>query len=101
MPSSGCARVGTCDFDRRLTFRYPDPMSVKEIETAIQELGFEQKLALMESIWTDLSRNESEIPLPAWHKDVLDERQRLLDRGESVPMSLEDAVVAVRQRIRA
>ena len=73
-------------------------MSVKEIEDAIHELGVEQKLGLMETIWADLTWREDIYPSPAWHKDVLDERQRRLDRGESVPMNLEDTITEVRRR---
>ena len=75
-------------------------MSVKEIEDAIHELGVEQKLGLMEAIWADLTWREDRYPSPAWHKDVLDERQRRLDRGESVPISLEDTIAEIRQRTR-
>ena len=73
-------------------------MSVKEIEAAIHELGVEQKIGLMEAIWADLTRNEDEYPSPVWHRKVLDERQHRLDRGESIPMSLEDSIAAVRRR---
>ena len=74
-------------------------MSVKEIEAAIHELGVEQKLGLMEAIWADLTRDEDKVPIPPWHLEVLEERQRRWDRGECVLLDLDDAIAEVRRRI--
>ncbi len=49
----------------------------------IRRLPLHDKLLVMEALWDDLSRNVREVEVPQWHKDVLDERERLLDAGEA------------------
>ena len=49
----------------------------------IQRLPLHDKLLVMEALWDDLSRNTQEVEVPQWHKDVLDERERLLNAGEA------------------
>lgn len=48
-----------------------------------------EKLELMEAIWADLDKEE--IPSPAWHGDVLREREERLRRGEEKPIAWETA----------
>jgi len=49
----------------------------------IDQMTVEEKLRAMEELWQSLSRREEDVPVPQWHKDVLDERQRLIDSGEA------------------
>ncbi len=49
----------------------------------LNEMTLEDKLQAMEAIWEDLSRNSDAVPSPAWHGEVLRERQRQLDAGET------------------
>ena len=49
----------------------------------IRRLSLHDKLLVMETLWDDLSRNTREIEVPQWHKDVLDERERLFNAGEA------------------
>ncbi|MGC2626609.1 MAG: addiction module protein [Candidatus Udaeobacter sp.] len=50
----------------------------------------EEKLRAMEAIWRSLSKHEDQVPVPHWHKQVLDERQRQIDAGEARFVSLEE-----------
>ena len=43
----------------------------------------EEKLRVMETLWDDLCRHEEHVPVPDWHKQLLDERQRRIDAGEA------------------
>jgi hypothetical protein len=58
-----------------------------------------KKLAAMEALWNDLCRDESQIPVPDWHKQILDERQRQIDSGEARFIDWETAKARIRQRI--
>ena len=49
----------------------------------IRRLPLQDKLLVMEALWDDLSRHSREVEVPQWHKDVLDERERLLNAGEA------------------
>jgi hypothetical protein len=42
-----------------------------------------EKLRAMEELWDDLRARAEDVPVPQWHKDLLDERQRLIETGEA------------------
>lgn len=37
----------------------------------------------MEELWDDLRLRADAVPVPQWHKDLLDERERLIETGEA------------------
>ena len=45
-------------------------------------MSTEEKLQAMEALWADLSRNPEQFESPAWHKQVLEEREQRLESGE-------------------
>jgi hypothetical protein len=57
----------------------------------IRQLPLREKLRLMEAIWDDISREEQELEVPQWHKEILDERERLLAEGKAQFMDWEEA----------
>jgi Putative addiction module component len=64
----------------------------------LDQMSTEEKLAALEAIWGDLSRNEQQLPVPDWHKQVLDQRQRQIDRGEATFIDWEEAKRRIRER---
>lgn len=52
------------------------------ISLPLEQMTVEEKLQVMEAIWEDLSRNAQDLPPPAWHGEVLAQRQAALDAGE-------------------
>jgi hypothetical protein len=42
-----------------------------------------EKLLAMEALWDDLCRRETDLPMLQWHKDLLDERERLVQTGQA------------------
>ena len=42
-----------------------------------------EKLRIMEELWDDLRARAEGVPMPQWPKDLLDERQRLIETGEA------------------
>jgi hypothetical protein len=57
----------------------------------IRQLPLREKLRLMEVIWDDISREEQELEVPQWHKEILDERERLLADGKAQFQDWEEA----------
>ena len=57
----------------------------------IHQLPLREKLRVMEAIGEDLSREEQNLEVPQWHKEVLDERERLLAEGKAQFVDWEDA----------
>jgi hypothetical protein len=49
----------------------------------LERMTLEEKLRAMEALWEDLCRQEQSVPMPQWHKDVLDERERLVRQGKA------------------
>ena len=54
-----------------------------DTEALIDSLTVEQKLSLMERLWSDLETCPSEIPAPEWHGDVLARRLESLKDGKT------------------
>jgi len=49
----------------------------------------------MERLWVDLSRQPQDVPSPAWHGVVLDERREAVRQGRTTFVAWEEA----RQRL--
>ena len=64
----------------------------------LDQMTVEEKLRAMEAIWRSLSKLEDQVPVPDWHKQVLDERQRQIDAGDATFVSLEEMKERVRKR---
>jgi len=66
-------------------------------EFQIDQMTVEEKLRMMEALWDDLCRHDA-VPIPQWHKDILDERRRLIDEGKAEFVDWETAKRQIRQR---
>ena len=64
----------------------------------LQQMSTPDKLRLMEDLWTDLSGKE--VTSPAWHGDVLAERDRLIESGEEKFVDWETAKRQLRQELQ-
>jgi hypothetical protein len=67
-------------------------------ELQIDQMTLEEKLRAMEALWDDLCRHDA-VPVPQWHKDVLDERQRLIDEGKAEFIDWETAKKQIAEQI--
>jgi putative addiction module component (TIGR02574 family) len=74
-------------------------MSVQTIP-AIDDMTPVQKVELMEELWKSMSRNPEDIQSPAWHGEVLKEREEALKNGTDSFISLEEAEAYIRKRTR-
>jgi Putative addiction module component len=63
----------------------------------IQQMPRLEKLKLMETLWTELSRDEAEVESPAWHADALRETVERVARGEEKILDWEQAKVNLRK----
>jgi putative addiction module component (TIGR02574 family) len=45
----------------------------------IQQLPLGEKLQIMEAIWEDLRLNAEQVPVPKWHKGLLDARREAVE----------------------
>lgn len=63
----------------------------------IHQMPFREKLLVMEAIWDDISREEQNLEVPQWHKEILDERDRLVAEGKTQFLEWEDAKRQIRE----
>ena len=70
------------------------------ITLPLAEMTTAEKLDVMEALWTDLSREEGNLPSPDWHRDVLDQREARRQSGEEAPIEWEAAKRELRSRIQ-
>jgi len=65
----------------------------------IHQLPFREKVLIMEAIWDDLSREEQNLEVPQWHKDMLDERERLISEGKGNFIDWEQAKQEIKRAV--
>ena len=52
----------------------------------------------MEALWDELCRREEEVPVPDWHKQLLDERQQQIEEGKAKFIDWETAKERIAKR---
>ena len=67
-----------------------------DFDIPLDEMTTEDKLAAMERLWEDLSRNPESIPSSQWHGDVLAAREQQVKEGTAKFSTLNE----VKDRIR-
>jgi len=58
---------------------------------AIDKMTIEEKLQAMEALWNDLCQREETLPVNEWQKEILDTRERLIQKGEAQFIDWEQA----------
>lgn len=58
---------------------------------AIDKMTIEEKLQVMESLWDDLCRRPDVLPVHDWQKQILDDRERLIEEGKAQFLDWEQA----------
>jgi Putative addiction module component len=66
----------------------------------LKQMSTPEKLRLMEELWEDLSRNESDVESPEWHGTVLAERERKLSSGEDTMLDWDTAKQQLRAKLQ-
>jgi putative addiction module component (TIGR02574 family) len=50
--------------------------------TEIRDLPLSEKLQIMEALWEDLRSRAEGVPVPEWHKELLDARRKAVEAGQ-------------------
>ena len=69
-----------------------------DITLPLDQMTRAEKLRAMEALWDDLCRREEDVPVPQWHKDLLDERERLVEQGKARFIDWETAKKRISER---
>jgi hypothetical protein len=70
------------------------------IELPLEKMTLADKMEAMELLWADISRRPAELPSPDWHKEILDERRRLVAAGELRFLDWDTAIADLRKELR-
>ena len=62
-------------------------------------MTLEEKLRAMEALWADLCRRDENVDVPQWHKDLLEERERLVQAGKARFIDWQTAGQRISERI--
>jgi hypothetical protein len=72
---------------------------MNRIEVPIAQLSFTQKLDLMETLWADMSGNEKNLGSPAWHEDILNDREAAMNTGKLTVSYWEEAKERIKKNV--
>ena len=68
-------------------------------ELPLKQMDVREKLAAMEALWEDLSRTPEVIESPAWHREVLEDRQKRVAEGKARYADWEKAKAKIRRKV--
>jgi hypothetical protein len=65
----------------------------------LKDMSLHEKLAMMESLWEELTESAGSFESPNWHKEVLDERRKRAASGEAKFTDWETAKAEMRKKL--
>lgn len=61
------------------------------VQSEIRRMSFPEKVALLETVWSEIAAEPSQVEVPQWHKDILDERDLALKEGRATVLDWDEA----------
>ena len=71
-----------------------------QIALPLDKMTIADKFQTLEAIWESLKHTSADVPLPAWHADVLAARRIRVKEGSSTYGDWGDAKRRLRERVR-
>lgn len=66
------------------------------MQLELENMTTAQKLDMMEQLWVSL-RSSPDYSSPDWHREILADRKRRIESGETTFSSLDDVVARIKQ----
>jgi len=57
----------------------------------IRQMSFPEKMALLETVWSEIAAEPGQVEVPQWHKEILDERDLALKEGRATVLDWDEA----------
>ncbi|MGN6545907.1 MAG: addiction module protein [Aureliella sp.] len=70
------------------------------IDLPLERMTLAEKLETMERLWADISKAPAEVSSPDWHKEILEERRRLVAEGKLTFSDLDTAMTELKDQLR-
>jgi hypothetical protein len=64
----------------------------------ISQMSREEKLRVLEAIWTELSKDDAQVESPSWHEDLLKETEARVAAGQERTVEWQTAKQELRKR---
>jgi hypothetical protein len=61
------------------------------VEIPLDKMDVPEKLRVLEEVWDSLCHSQADVPSPAWHGEVLRERDQRIREGKSKFIDLAEA----------
>lgn len=65
----------------------------------LQEMTLAEKMSAMEALWDDLCRCEADVQSPAWHGDLLRQREQDIAEGSARVVDWDEAKNRIRNAL--
>ena len=75
-------------------------MSTEQLELEIAKLATADKLTLVEKIWDEIAKDQSDIPIPDWQKQALDQRLSEAEKSPQTKQHWQDVHQALREKYK-
>ena len=72
-----------------------------KVSLPLETMSIEDKLRVMDDIWEDIVRGDSDFPSPDWHGRLLAEREERLRTGTSAVLNWDETKDRLRQKCNA
>ena len=69
------------------------------ITLPLDKMSTSEKLSVMEKLWDDLCKDSDSIPSPAWHKNILETREKEIKEGKAKFSTLDAAKKRIKNQI--
>ena len=69
-------------------------------QAEIRQMSFPEKVALLETVWSEIAADPGQVEVPQWHKDILDERDIALNEGRATLLEWDEAKRQIEQATR-
>jgi hypothetical protein len=70
------------------------------VSLPLSKMTLSQKMDVLERVWSSVASNESKFESPAWHLDVLKDREKLVRSGKAKFSDWSEAKDRIRKRVR-
>jgi len=65
----------------------------------LRTLSVEDRLQLLEDVWTSLDEEHEQLPIPKWHEEELDRRLKDIDENGSQGMEWNEFYKGLREKL--
>jgi hypothetical protein len=69
-------------------------------QSEVRQMSFPEKVALLETVCSEIAAHPGHVKVPQWHKDILDERDLALKEGRATVLDWDEAKRQIEQATR-